>query len=334
MTPKTKAPRALPEGLDDALSPGEQAHMDSGGINALASPTPELEPAAASDVTAGRQADDPSAATGPEVPSSGEPATAGGDAKPKMVPHAALHEEREARKAAEKRAAVLEERTGLILEALRTGTLGGGRPAADEAGARALPDFGKDPAAHVLGRLERTDQVVGTLAQLLAGQQQASQQKSDAEVAWSRARMLEDQFRAQTPDHDSAMDHLRRTRHEILGAMGVGDAVQRERQIAQEMQHIAQVAARENRNPAEMLYAMARAVGYRKVGGAGSGGPPNGDAAARFASAAAGQRQAGALGTVRGTGPTPLTAARLIEMSDAEFARAIATPEGRALLGA
>lgn len=337
MTPKTKAPRTLSAELGDALSPGEQAHIDSGGADALAEAPP-------GDVIA-----DAGAAVGPgaEGTVSGASSDAGGvadaeaappsgaETKPRMVPHAALHEEREARKAAEKRAAMLEERTGLILEALRTGTLGGAQAAPQaQTAAPALPDYKADPQAHVLGRLERTDQAVTTLAQLLMGQQQETQQKGAAEGAWGRARMLEDQFRAQTPDHDAAMAHLKRTRHEILAAMGVSDAMQRERQIAFELQHIAQVAAHENQNPAEMLYTMAQATGYQRAGSTPSHAAPSGDAAARIAAAAAGQRQAGALGTVRGTGPVPLTAARLIEMSDAEFARAIATPEGRALLGA
>jgi hypothetical protein len=62
--------------------------------------------------------------------------------------------------------------------------------------------------------------------------------------------------------------------------------------------------------------------------------PAPGDAAERLRTVASGQRQGASLGALRGSGPHPLTAQRLLEMSDAEFARAIATPEGRALLGA
>jgi hypothetical protein len=235
----------------------------------------------------------------------------------------------------------------MILEAIRNGQLGNGaggnapaQAAAAEAEAAALPEFKADPAAHVLSRLDRTDQVITGLAQLLVGQQQATQQNQMAESAWGRARALEEQFKQSTPDHDAAMAHLKSTRHNILTAMGMTDAAARERHMAEELQNIALVAAQANRNPAELLYAMAGALGYKKAAPAAAGASGAAAAAggtspgARLAAAAAGQRQAGALGTVPGAGPVPLTANRLIEMSDADFARAIATPEGRALLGA
>jgi len=53
-----------------------------------------------------------------------------------------------------------------------------------------------------------------------------------------------------------------------------------------------------------------------------------------LAQVAAGQQQARGLSGARGSGPAPMTAQRLLEMSDAEFTKSLETEEGRALMGA
>ncbi len=111
-----------------------------------------------------------------------------------------------------------------------------------------------------------------------------------------------------------------------LVAIGHRDPAERQRIVGHEARMIAENAMRMGLNPAVAAYELAKSMGYRKPAAAAA-------PAARIANATAGQRQAGALASMRGSGPAPLNVNRLLELSDAEFARAIGTPEGRALLG-
>ena len=108
---------------------------------------------------------------------------------------------------------------------------------------------------------------------------------------------------------------------------GVTDPVVRNAALMADARQIYLASTAAGIDPAAATYSLAKTVGYRS-------GTPAAAPAARIASAAEGQhRNGGGLSSVRGSGPAPLTVQRLIEMSEAEFARAIATPEGRALLG-
>jgi hypothetical protein len=330
MTTKSRGPRALPPGIVEPLTPAEQAHVDSAGAAAL-------EPGAPTDAAPSEPPADVAAAAPPADPP-GETSDAAADApraaedtRPKMVPHAALHEEREARKAAEKRAQALEARTNQIVEALRMVQTAGAAPS-PAAPAETAPTFDKDPSGHLLARFNELRQEVGALTQ----QRAADQHTAAINTAWQRARQLEQEFARQTPDHDAAVQHLRQVRHQQLAALGFTDPAVREHRLMTEAQQIALIAMSNNRNPAEALYEMAKLAGYRATeptAAATRPVEPAAPAAARLATAASGQRQAGALGTVRGSGPQPMNLQRLLELSDSEFTRAIATPEGRALLG-
>jgi hypothetical protein len=321
--------RALPAGVTESLSAAEQAHIDSGGETALeaapepaSAPAPELAPEAA--------------APAAPAPTGAEPEPAA--EKPKMVPHAALHEEREARKAAEKRAQLLEQRTNLLLQQL------GPRPADPAQPATAatvellpVPDIEKDAPGHLLARLQNNETIqrilMPVLGQLVQGAM-ANQQQGQAAELTRRAVASEQAFTAETPDYPEASRFVMEQRHRQLAAIGHSDPAERQRIIGNEAHHLAARALQSGGNPAAAIYQLAKAMGFQKSGSAQATAPGAATPATRLANAAAGQRQAGALGSLRGSGPTPLTAQRLLELSDSEFARAIATPEGRALLGA
>ena len=95
-----------------------------------------------------------------------------------------------------------------------------------------------------------------------------------------------------------------------------------------------------------MIYGLAKRRGYTaKVAeeDAGEGEeaeaapapkPAPAAAAERLKNVAKGQEASASLSDLGGKGPTNLTAQRLAEMSDAEFAAAMETKEGRALMGA
>src|SRR4051812_29687031 len=91
----------VPAGVAETLSPSEQAHMDSGGESAIDAPAPVETREPDAPEPAAPAVDEPAPAV--DVPPA-EPDTALAATDPKpatMVPHAALHEERERRKEAE-----------------------------------------------------------------------------------------------------------------------------------------------------------------------------------------------------------------------------------------
>jgi hypothetical protein len=313
----SKGARALPDGAADNLSPAEQAHIDSGGTT----PLPEA-PA-------------PSDTAPPAEAPAAEPPPLEADAKPKMVPHAALHEERELRKAAEKRASTLEERTNLLFDAMRSGRAGTVAPPPPQAVApEPVPSFETDPTGHLLGTMRQQNEALRTLAALVVNQHQQSQSSAALGETARRIAALENEFERDNADYTEARRYVIEARDRQLLAIGHHDPAERQHIIAQESRAVAANALRTGLNPAAAAYALARSMGYQQAApSARSPASSQPSAAERIASAAHGQRQGGGLSGVRGSGPTPLTAQRLLEMSDSDFARTIATPEGRALLG-
>jgi hypothetical protein len=336
-----KGPRALPAGITDSLSAAEQAHLDSGGVAALeaapdsttsstasstTSPEPEAAAPAAEPASPERAAAEPEAAA-PEAPAE----------RTKMVPHASLHEEREARKAAEKRAQLLEERTNLLLQSLGPRAAEPAKPAESGPELVPVPPFSPDNAAeHIIARLHNSETVARVLLPIVAQIEHGSVTRQQAAEVSQRIAAIETDFARDNPDYGEARNFTIAQLERQLVAGGYRDPGQRQAMIRQHAFNMVDNAVRQGLNPAAAAYEFARALGYQKPGAAAAppARPAGATPAARIANAAAGQRQAGPLGSLRGSGPAPLTTQRLLELSDAEFARAIATPEGRALLGA
>ncbi|MDE3117312.1 MAG: hypothetical protein KGL26_17075 [Pseudomonadota bacterium] len=305
--------------LDDQLTPEEQAQFEemraADGVPQTIEPTTPAE-------------------TEPEAGAETPQPEATADRRPQMVPHAALHEERERRKSVEAQLAeerkarqALDERTNLLLQ-----RMGSPAPAAPQSGAPAIPDVEKDPVGHILGQIQQRDQVLQAVVQQLTQRQQVDQQAIAIQQVKDAATSAEREFRAQTQDYDAAVAYLIDSRSKEMELAGY-DPVQRQTILAQEALNVAHRAIQQNRNPAQMIYDLAKLRGYQaKAQEADTAAQP--DTAARLARVAQGQREGRNLGQARGNGPAPLTAQRLAEMSDAEFDRMMATPEGRELMGA
>ena len=326
--------RALPDGVADALSPTEQAHIDSAGAAAL---TPTSEPVSGAEA-APIDAAAPAPGHGDGAPAADSVAGAAAaqpDERPRIVPHAALHEERELRKAAEARNQLLEERTGQVLQALVENSRAAAQPE-PPAGPilPEIPPYERDPNAHILARLahqnhaqQGTQQLLEQIATRLNQRHAVEQDAAQAQIENARFIEAERRFASTTPDYPDAVRFLQGVRHAQLEAIGMRDQTMRDATLLTDARQIYQAATTTGVDPAAATYAIAKTMGYQP------GAKPSG-AAARIASTASGQRQNGAgLSGVRGSGPAPLTVQRLLEMSEADFARAIGTPEGRALLG-
>jgi len=163
----------------------------------------------------------------------------------KVVPLAAHLEEREklqrrieeAKREAAEKMARLEERLSFIQQQYR-------QPEPKQ------PSIDEDP----VGGIKRTAQTVEQLQQQLQtqAQQQAFANTVGAHVA---------QFRAQTPDYDAAYQHLIQSRIAELSMINPNPAAV-QAQVAHEEQMIAIEALRQNKNPAEVVYGLAKHRGY------------------------------------------------------------------------
>jgi hypothetical protein len=257
--------------------------------------------------------------------------------KPKQtVPLATLLEEREERKrferelAEERRARqTLDERTNLILQRMQ-------QPAAEKPAEAVVPELEKDPVGHLVGRLSAAERQAQQAAQQAAQnaqqQQQAWQAQQVQQAIVERAQGLEAEFQIEHEDYPAAVQFLMKKRGEELAVIGQ-EAAQRAASIKQEGFALAVHAMQNNRNPAALLYELARMRGYAPAATEPPASPQVPAAGERLQNLAAGQRQARSLSDTRGSGPAPLTANALLQMSEQEFDKMINTPEGMALLG-
>lgn len=261
----------------------------------------------------------------------------------------ALKTAEDARKASDERFSTLEKRTNLILEKLV--------PKEEAAKPEVIPDFETDPAGWIAGTMKATGKSIQEIqTELAAGRQekaqQTEQQKQQEVVRGviSMAAASEREFLAANPDYNDAGAFLQTVRVSQLEAIGY-NAEEVQAIIQQEKFAIASKAQAAGKNPAEIVYNIAKTMGYAKKakpaegqgdggGNGGGNGQGNGhDAAAAAAAkeklraASEGREQSASLSDARGQGPSPLTAKRLLEMSEAEFAAAMETDEGKALMG-
>lgn len=225
----------------------------------------------------------------------------------RMVPHGALHEERERRKALEAEARQLreekarfEERARMLLE-LR-------QPQTQPAEEQAPPSIDTDARGYVEWLGKQTQEV----QRALAAQRQQAEQATQTQRLMGWAQQQEAAYIQQTPDYNQAATFLRENRAAELRELGVPEA-EIMQVIQQDLMRIAFHANQQGTNPAARIYAVAKARGY-KAAPAEPAATEVAETVTRgqqLASVPSGGRDAGAGGQ--------MTPERLLRMSDAEF---------------
>jgi len=320
---------------DDDLTAEEQAALDAQRNTPEPEDTPVQDaPEAPQEGTEGAEATE-----GTEPPA--EP-----DKRPQMVPHAALHEERKRRQDLERQAAEDRRRYEARLEeVLKLVPQPAAQPETPQA--PAIPDVQADPVGHIVGTLQQLGASQAQIQQAVEQQRAQVQQQQLVMAVQQRATVLEADYKAQNPDYDGDLNYLRLVRDRQLLAGGMTDPGRRAQQIAAETFHIAAVALQEGGNPAERLHQMAKATREASRPAeepAAQGGQMFGqaqaqasapDQAERLRMVQRGQEQSRGLGNVRGNGPAPMTAARLLDMDDDAFLEAMKkSKDARRLMGA
>jgi hypothetical protein len=296
-TVSTETSTSIP--VVEVLSPAEKAYFESNGSDTeglFNSDSPKETPSDApktADAEPVPEADETPQADPNAIPAPDDDIVPGelmldAEGKPqqkkegRFVPHQALHQERlkgkelqtqlqaerSAREAAAVEAAQLKERLAIMEAALNTPEEPTPEQKAQQAAqadpyAADAPDI--DPQVDIFGAFTQMQR------RLAASQTQATQgvRQTQAQMA---EQQLQDHYRndaisyAQaTPDFGDAYQHLANARAAELELLGMTDAAQRKQQIIQEERDIVIQALRMNKRPAELIYNMAKAKGYRKA---------------------------------------------------------------------
>lgn len=283
----------------DTLSASEQKYFDSKGATSPADPAP-VDPAPAAPVPT--EAPDQAAAARPA-------------AEPKTVPLAALHEERERRKELQRQIEDVnrraDERFNLIAQKLAASA-----PPADPA-KREIPDPEKD----AVGAIRMTAEEVKVLSDFKRQVEAQAAQGQAIQALFAHASRLETDFEKDNPDFQAASAYLRDSRAREMAAFGV-DAYRIQQQIGFEKLQLVQSALQNGRNPAEVIYALAKMRGYAPTRSAGKATAADGEAA-KLARIARGQEAGASLGAASGAAPGKTGIETLLAMSDAEFSTAL-----------
>lgn len=252
------------------------------------------------------------------IPDTGEPPAAEGEppadpptGRQQKVPYAALHEERTKRQqnetdlAAERqRNQTLQDRFNKFLMDQQTA-----QQQPQQQAPEAPPAFEEDPVAafnYVQNQLRDTQKQMQDYLQNMQQGQQAQQEHVQLAQTVSAQ---EATFTQTVPDYPVAADYFYQRKVAEYAAF-TGDVVAAQRQVANDYKGIAALAQRLGKNPAELMYNAAKAMGYTP------GAPKPGTHSRREAPTS--------LANVSGTARAPdekgnVTAADISDMSQAEF---------------
>lgn len=251
------------------------------------------------------------------------------------VPQKALHEERERRKAAQKEAeeartsfAKLQSRLDTLTEIAKTAT--GGTQRAETPTAPTVPDINTDPVGHFRAKTEALERELADTRKWRTDQEQRSAATNNVQRIAQIAQAKEAEYiKTTAPDYNDASTHLRNIRDAQLIAYGITDPMERGNIIAQDAITIAANALSQNKNPADIIYNMAKASGYvakaKDEPKPADVGPSETE---KVKMAAAGQKAGASLQHINGSAPPVkgVSVSMLNQMSDEEFHEATKTP--------
>jgi hypothetical protein len=308
------------------LSPEESAVLDADKEGTDAPelpPEPEEAPERAAPVA--------KAAPEPEADPDVDPRTG----RQRKVDYGAFHEERERRKSetkaridAEQKFATLNGRLEVLQELARAAQQQQQAPQIE------VPDISENPVGHFQAQIALRDQKIAEFDQWRQQQAQEQQQREyqanqvmgQLQVQQQQNEMVgqvrnvaiqaEQEFSKSVPDYQDAASHVQKTRLAQLTALGVPNP---EQQLQVEALQMAAGALQQGRNPAAVIYDMAKATGWTgKTRPAAVASP----GAQKLATVARGQSANASLSQVSGSAPAEMSVNKLLEMSDEEFAEA------------
>lgn len=126
----------------------------------------------------------------------------------------------------------------------------------------AEPDPTKDPLGAMMHKLQRITQEVESLKTGMVQQTQEQAQATQFQQFVQQLQVVRDEFAKQNPDFHDAYKHLRQSRTEDLRDVGVPEA-EIQRALLQDELALSQNAIQQGKNPAAVIYGMAKRYGYK-----------------------------------------------------------------------
>jgi hypothetical protein len=191
-----------------------------------------------------------------------------GEDRGQFVRKAALYEERQRRKEATERSREWERRymEGMQkaqdrLDALYKNAQQG--VAQQQPQAPSIPSLEEDPIGHFKAQNDELKRQVQEQAEWRKSQDQRSQQTTQVQQIAQDIQRQESEFAKVNPDYFQAHEHLQNSWVAEAKAMGIPDHEIPEAIRARSIETV-QIASRLGRNPAEVAYQRAQAIGYKK----------------------------------------------------------------------
>ena len=97
----------------------------------------------------------------------------------------------------------------------------------------------------------------------LQAQQQSVQESAQMRQLTQHINTLEQQFRSQQPDYDEAFRFVQERRLRDMDAIGIASPEQKQQALYQEILGMSGRAIQEGRNPAELVYSLAKSWGFQ-----------------------------------------------------------------------
>ncbi len=179
-----------------------------------------------------------------------------------------------------------------------------------------------DPEKDMVGAVRMTAEEVKVLSDFKRQLEAQAAQSQAIQAVMGHASQLETRFAQDAPDYQAASEFLRTSRAQELSAFGLDQFRVRQILAAEKLQ-LAHAALQQGRNPAEIVYALAKMRGYAPKAPAAQAAAGGEGEAAKLARIAKGQEAGASLGAASGAAPGKTGIEALLAMSDAEFATAL-----------
>lgn len=247
----------------------------------------------------------------------------------KFVPHAALHKERERRKAIEQenltyreKVARVEERLAVLNEVMAA--VDGKRAAEGEV---SKPDTPPNPEEDIFAYVKYLEQRVNKTDEERQSFAKQTQERQAREQLTAMYRQDALRFAEQAKDFGQAYSYLQKSKTEELTALGFSPQ-EIQRQLEHEELTAVTRALQARRSPAEAVYQAAKARGWRGEEAATAAPVPQQNGAQKLQTIERAKQTQRTLSGAGGSSGEGLTAEALANMSDDEFA-AVAAKMGK-----
>lgn len=181
-----------------------------------------------------------------------------------------------------------------------------------------IPDINQDPLGHFQAKDALKERTIAELQKRVDSFEQRTSQTDAMQKVGEEVTRLETEFSRTNTDYGEAMAHLRSTWEAEAAVAGVAPHVA----IRARALEIAQLAARSNRNPAELGYQLAKARGYVKKAPANGNGQAQQQSGPNLETLARGIASSKSAGSAPGrAAPGTPTLEALLSMDDDEFVK-------------